>query len=90
MKHHEKVIEGLQYFVKWWNYFVNTKGNDSTYAKWIGPMIEYWEQMIVGLNTPCVHQEDDYLEFWPKSASLTIVAFENAFVDDINFGLDES
>ena len=90
IKDHEKVVEGLQAFVKWWKSFVETKGNDSTYAKWIGPVIQYWEQIIVGLKTPCVDKEDDYFGFWPKSASSTIVAFEDAFVDDMNLGVDEN
>ena len=90
MKDHEKVIEGLQTFVNWWKSFVENKGEESAYAKWIGPVIQYWEQMIFALKTPCVEQEDVFHDFWPRSVSSPVATIEDAFVDEDNFGIGEN
>ena len=46
--------------------------------------------MIIALKTLCVEQEDMFSGFWPKSVSSPLSAFEDAFVDDENFGIDEN
>ena len=73
MKDHEKVIEGLQTFVNWWMSFVDSKGVGSTYANWIMQVIQYLEQMIIALKTPCVEQEDALHDFWPGSLPSLVV-----------------
>ena len=90
MKDHEKVIEGLQTFVNWWKSFIDSKGKESAYANWIMPVIEYWEQMIIALRTPCVEQEYVMQDFWPRSLSSPVVALEDAFEDEDNFGMNEN
>ena len=90
IKDHEKVVEGLQAFVKWWKYFLERKGLDSPYQKWVGSVIQYWEKMIIFLKTPCMEHEDVFHGFWPRSSSSPAIAFENTFVDDEIFGIDDN
>ena len=90
IKDHEKVIEGLQTFINCWKSFVDSKGINSAYANWIMPVVQYWEQMIIALKTPCVEQEDAFHDFWPRSLPSPIVALEDEFVDEENFGMDDN
>ena len=91
MKDHEKVIEGLQTFVNWWKSFVGIKGENSAYANWIMPIVEYWEQMIIALKTPCMEQEHAFYDFWPRSLPLPIDAgLEDALVDENDFGMEDN
>lgn len=46
--------------------------------------------MIIALKKPCVEQEDAFHDFWPRSLPLEIVALEDEFVDEENFGMDDN
>ena len=69
---------------------MDSKGIDFAYATWIRSIVQYREQMLVALKTPCVHQEKAFHDFWPRSLPSPIVALEDAFYDDENFGMDEN
>ena len=91
LKDHEKVVEGLQTFANWWKSFVDSKGVQSAYANWIMPVVQYWEQVITALKTPCcVDQGNVFHDFWPRSLPSPIVALEDAFADEENFGMNDN
>ena len=84
------MVEGLQEFVNWWNYFVDREGFDSTYVTWTRPINQYWEQMIIASKIPCVDQETTFYEFWSRILPLPIVALDDAFANEDNFGMDDN
>ena len=84
------MVEGLQTFVNWWKSFLDSKGIDSAYATWTRPVVQYWEQMVVALKTPCMHEEKAFHDFWPRSLPSPIVALEDAFVNENNFVMDDN
>ena len=66
------------------------KGLEFSYVKWIMPIVQYLEKMIMTLNTPCVDQEQEFHDFWTRSLPLLDVSPKDEFLDDESFRLDEN
>ena len=75
LKYHLQIIQGLTKYVEYWKSWVDQKGENSQYAIWIQPIIEYWENIISLLRMPNVQEVSTCKDFWRKSSIL---------VEDIN------
>lgn len=64
----DKLVEGLTKYVNWWKEHLQDKGEESDYAIWIKPVINYWERLIVALQTPSASRHNAlFYDFWPRS-----------------------
>jgi len=88
IKDHEQVIHGLSKYVEYWKAWVDQRGDKSSYANWITPVIQYWEIFIPLLKKPNIQVVSQCKYFWPKTC-IMVDSMNHVQDDDELLGLHE-
>ena len=87
IKDHEEVVSGIKDYLKYWERWSNVQGPYAKFTKFIMPVIDYWKEMILSLQTPNVHEDTIFMDFWPKTQG-DIMCSKMDDLDDFG-GLEE-
>ncbi len=88
VKDSENVVEGLKKYVSWWKEHLQEKGDQSEYARWINPVLVYWENLMQAMQNPSVREDTSFDDFWPRSICEPAHPLDLPLEDTIDAGLD--
>ena len=88
VKDSEKVVEGLKKYVSWWKEHLQEKGDKSEYARWINPVLVYWENLMQSMQIPSASEDTFFDDFWPRSVCEEAHPLDLPLEDNLDIGLD--
>ena len=88
VKENEKVVEGLKKHVNWWKQHMQEKGDQSEYAKWINPVLSYWENLMPEIQTPSAREDIGFHNFWRRSICEQAEPLDLQLEDNVDEGFN--